>query len=229
MCWCSRESLSSQGHYSKKDEHQEEGRESLEAGQQATHHEGWRLEGRLRERLWILRLDLPLATVLIFCHYEVLHIWCLQLLFLSCSWPTDAGSEHMSTMDTTDSEDSPRPVVQQGPQTSGSQLAVVGGSYSSLSPMIIMNNVLLKQVHSKTQPLKRFFLIIIILAVWVMKSVRVPLSFSTRQGYYWVREVMAQWHHNTDCLHEANTTSGWTAELRDYSDFMREKKQEHKI
>lgn len=57
----------------------------------------------------------------------------------------DASSEHMSTMDTTDSEDSPRPPVQQGAQAS--QLAVVGGSYSNLSPMIIMNNVLLKQVR----------------------------------------------------------------------------------
>lgn len=61
----------------------------------------------------------------------------------------------MSIMDTTDSEDSPRPVVPQGQHTTGSgpqasQLAVVGGSYSSLSPMIIMNNVLLKQVHCKT-------------------------------------------------------------------------------
>lgn len=67
------------------------------------------------------------------------------------SWSIDASSEHMSTMDTTDSEDSPSPVAQQGQQTSGSgpqssQLAVVGGSYSNLSPMIIMNNVLLKQV-----------------------------------------------------------------------------------
>lgn len=58
----------------------------------------------------------------------------------------------MSAMDTTESEDSPRPVVQQGPQTSGSgpqasQLTMVGGSYSNLSPMIIMNNVLLKQVR----------------------------------------------------------------------------------
>uniref|UniRef100_A0A665WUI5 Uncharacterized protein n=1 Tax=Echeneis naucrates TaxID=173247 RepID=A0A665WUI5_ECHNA len=72
---------------------------------------------------------------------------------------SDASSEHMSTMDTTDSEDLPRPVVQQGPQTSGSgpqpsQMAVVGGSYSSLSPMIIMNNVLLKQVCSKNVILK---------------------------------------------------------------------------
>lgn len=73
-------------------------------------------------------------------------------LDLLSSWSVDASSEHMSTMDTTDSEDSPRPVVKQGLQASGSgrkpsQLAVVGGSYSNLSPMIIMNNVLLKQVH----------------------------------------------------------------------------------
>lgn len=58
----------------------------------------------------------------------------------------------MSTVDTTDSEDSPRPLVQQGAQASASgpqpsQLAVVGGSYPNLSPMIIMNNVLLKQVQ----------------------------------------------------------------------------------
>lgn len=57
----------------------------------------------------------------------------------------------MSMMDTTDSEDSPRPSVQQGLQASSSgqpsQLTVVGGSYSNMSSMIIMNNVLLKQVH----------------------------------------------------------------------------------
>ncbi|XP_037605802.1 CLOCK-interacting pacemaker [Sebastes umbrosus] len=72
---------------------------------------------------------------------------------------SDASSEHMSTMDNTDSEDSPRLVVQQGPQTSvpgpkSSQLAVVGGSYSSLSPMIIMNNVLLKQPRDTPPALK---------------------------------------------------------------------------
>ncbi|XP_023285689.1 CLOCK-interacting pacemaker-like [Seriola lalandi dorsalis] len=72
---------------------------------------------------------------------------------------SDASSEHMSTMDTTDSEDSPHPIGQQGPQTSRSgpkpsQLAVVGGSYSSLSPMIIMNNVLLKQPGDNPPPLK---------------------------------------------------------------------------
>lgn len=51
-------------------------------------------------------------------------------------------------MDTTDSEDSPRPGSQSsGSGSRGSQLTVVGGSYSNLSPMIIMNNVLLKQVQ----------------------------------------------------------------------------------
>lgn len=56
-------------------------------------------------------------------------------------------------MDTTDSEDLPRASVQQGLQASSSgqpsQLTVVGGSYSNMSPMIIMNNVLLKQVHGR--------------------------------------------------------------------------------
>ncbi|XP_068565066.1 CLOCK-interacting pacemaker [Cebidichthys violaceus] len=72
---------------------------------------------------------------------------------------SDASSEHMSTMDNTDSEDSSRPVVHKGPQSSGSgppssQLAVVGGSYSNLSPMIIMNNVLLKQPRDTSPALK---------------------------------------------------------------------------
>lgn len=59
----------------------------------------------------------------------------------------------MSIIDTTDSEDSPRAAVRQGLQASSSgqssQLTVMGGSYSNLSPMIIMNNVLLKQVHAQ--------------------------------------------------------------------------------
>uniref|UniRef100_A0A3P9JXM2 CLOCK-interacting pacemaker b n=1 Tax=Oryzias latipes TaxID=8090 RepID=A0A3P9JXM2_ORYLA len=61
---------------------------------------------------------------------------------------SDASSEQTSSMDTTDSEDSCHPAVRQGHRSAGSLssgLAVVGGSYSSLSPMIIMNNVLLKQ------------------------------------------------------------------------------------
>lgn len=56
----------------------------------------------------------------------------------------DASSEHMSIMETTDSEDSPRSAVQRG--SGSSRVSVVGGSYSGLSPMIIMNNVLFKQV-----------------------------------------------------------------------------------
>ncbi|KAM6915014.1 CLOCK-interacting pacemaker [Xenentodon cancila] len=72
---------------------------------------------------------------------------------------SDASSEHMSTMDTTDSEDSPHPAVKQGSRAAGSRpmssrLAVVGGSYSSLSPMIIMNNVLLKQPADNPPALK---------------------------------------------------------------------------
>lgn len=73
---------------------------------------------------------------------------------------SDASSEHTSTMDTTDSEDSPRPAAgPKGPQGSGSgpqtsQLTVVGGSYSNLSPMIIMNNVVLKQPGDNPPALK---------------------------------------------------------------------------
>lgn len=60
----------------------------------------------------------------------------------------DASSEHLSTVDQTDTEDASRTV---GPAVGGSrsqpsQVAVVGGSYQNLSPMIIINNVLLKQV-----------------------------------------------------------------------------------
>ncbi|XP_072307278.1 CLOCK-interacting pacemaker [Eucyclogobius newberryi] len=66
---------------------------------------------------------------------------------------SDASSEHFGAMDTTDSEDLPGPVQPgsraPGPKGTlskpGAQLAVVGGSYSSLSPMIIMNNMVLKQ------------------------------------------------------------------------------------
>lgn len=82
--------------------------------------------------------------------------WRLTCVMRPSSWLslpsvclTDASSEQTSSMDTTDSEDSPHPAVRQGHRSAGSVssgLAVVGGSYSSLSPMIIMNNVLLKQV-----------------------------------------------------------------------------------
>lgn len=62
----------------------------------------------------------------------------------------DASSEHLSVLDQTDTEDVARPVKQvvSGSRSQTSQLAVIGGSFQSLSPMIIMNNVLLKQVKT---------------------------------------------------------------------------------
>ncbi|XP_061785124.1 CLOCK-interacting pacemaker [Nerophis lumbriciformis] len=62
---------------------------------------------------------------------------------------SDASSEHMSLIDTADSEDSPRPFMQ-----SRSQKSVVRGSYSHISPMIIMNNVLLKQPENNPAAMK---------------------------------------------------------------------------
>lgn len=59
---------------------------------------------------------------------------------------SDASSEYLSTVDLTDSEDTVRngSIVNQNP--TGPQVPVMGGSYSGLSPMIIMNNFVLKQV-----------------------------------------------------------------------------------
>ncbi|XP_060773769.1 CLOCK-interacting pacemaker [Neoarius graeffei] len=60
---------------------------------------------------------------------------------------SDASSEHLSIVDQTDIEDAARPAMQavSGSRSQTSQLAVIGGSFQRLSPMIIMNNVLLKQ------------------------------------------------------------------------------------
>lgn len=59
---------------------------------------------------------------------------------------SDASSEYLSTVDLTDSEDAGRngSIASQDP--TGPQVAVLGGSYAGLSPMIIMNNFVLKQV-----------------------------------------------------------------------------------
>ncbi|XP_061669095.1 CLOCK-interacting pacemaker [Syngnathoides biaculeatus] len=66
---------------------------------------------------------------------------------------SDASSEHTGAMDNTDSEDSPRPFLRpEGQRSASGQLAVLGGSYSSMSPMIIMNNVLLKQQPGESAP-----------------------------------------------------------------------------
>ncbi|XP_060722447.1 CLOCK-interacting pacemaker [Tachysurus vachellii] len=60
---------------------------------------------------------------------------------------SDTSSEHLSVVDQTDTEDVARRMKQavSGSRSQTSQLAVIGGSFQSLSPMIIMNNVLLKQ------------------------------------------------------------------------------------
>lgn len=128
----------------KGDEHQEESREPLQGSEQTTHHEVWKLPSWFRERLWVLRLDRPLTSSL-----STFSVRCQVWLnpVHSSLWSIDASSEYMSTMDTTDSEDSSRPAAQQTSGLGSSKLAMVGGSYSNLSPMIIMNNVLLKQVR----------------------------------------------------------------------------------
>ncbi|XP_033844545.1 CLOCK-interacting pacemaker a [Periophthalmus magnuspinnatus] len=58
---------------------------------------------------------------------------------------SDASSEYLSAVELTDTEDSGRhgTVLNQDPATQ--QVALMGGSYAGVSPMIIMNNFLLKQ------------------------------------------------------------------------------------
>lgn len=77
-------------------------------------------------------------------------------------------------MGTTDSEDSSHLVVQKtaGTAPQPSQLAVVGGSYSSLSPMIIMNNVLLEQVHMKSLILSHLIIPVLIKPLSAFVSVK---------------------------------------------------------
>lgn len=61
----------------------------------------------------------------------------------------DASSEYLSAVDLTDTEDAGRhgsflPTVQ---DRTGPQMTMMGDSYTGLSPMIIMNNIVLKQVN----------------------------------------------------------------------------------
>lgn len=58
---------------------------------------------------------------------------------------SDASSEYLSAVDLTDSEDAGRNGSIVGQDPAGPQVAVMGGSYAGLSPMIIMNNFVLKQ------------------------------------------------------------------------------------
>ncbi|KAI5611264.1 CLOCK-interacting pacemaker, partial [Silurus asotus] len=66
----------------------------------------------------------------------------------------ECSSEHLSVVEQTDTEDAGQPVTQavSGTRSQTSQLAVIGGSFQSLSPMIIMNNVLLKQPSRDNPP-----------------------------------------------------------------------------
>lgn len=61
---------------------------------------------------------------------------------------SDASSEYLSTVELTDSEDVGRNGSIVGQEAAGPQVAVMGGSYPGLSPMIIMNNFVLKQPTS---------------------------------------------------------------------------------
>lgn len=60
----------------------------------------------------------------------------------------DASSEYLSALDQTDSEDVGRngSIESAVQDMTGPQVAVMGGSYGGMSPMIIMNNFVLKQV-----------------------------------------------------------------------------------
>ncbi|XP_012707745.2 CLOCK-interacting pacemaker a isoform X2 [Fundulus heteroclitus] len=61
---------------------------------------------------------------------------------------SDASSEYLSAVEVTDSEDTGRNGSIIGQEPAGQQVAVVGGSYPGLSPMIIMNNFVLKEPSS---------------------------------------------------------------------------------
>ncbi|XP_037550704.1 CLOCK-interacting pacemaker a [Nematolebias whitei] len=69
---------------------------------------------------------------------------------------SDASSEYLSAVEVTDSEDTGRNGSVIGQEPTGQQVAVVGGSYTGLSPMIIMNNFVLKQPSSMTPSEKQW-------------------------------------------------------------------------
>ncbi|XP_035530238.1 CLOCK-interacting pacemaker a isoform X1 [Morone saxatilis] len=69
---------------------------------------------------------------------------------------SDASSEYLSTVDLTDCEDAGRNGLIVSQDLSGPQLAVMGGSYAGLSPMIIMNNFVLKQPSPMTPAEKQW-------------------------------------------------------------------------
>ncbi|XP_071780318.2 CLOCK-interacting pacemaker a [Centroberyx gerrardi] len=69
---------------------------------------------------------------------------------------SDASSEYLSAVDLTDSEDAGRSVSIVGQDQTSPQVAMMGGSYAGLSPMIIMNNFVLKQPNPLTPAEKQW-------------------------------------------------------------------------
>uniref|UniRef100_A0A3P9KE50 CLOCK-interacting pacemaker a n=2 Tax=Oryzias latipes TaxID=8090 RepID=A0A3P9KE50_ORYLA len=69
---------------------------------------------------------------------------------------SDASSEYLSAMEVTDSEEAGRNGSMLGQQSAGQQVAVVGGPYTGLSPMIFMNNFVLKQPSSSAPAEKQW-------------------------------------------------------------------------
>ncbi|XP_005797835.2 CLOCK-interacting pacemaker-like [Xiphophorus maculatus] len=69
---------------------------------------------------------------------------------------SDTSSEYLSAVEVTDSEDTGRIGSIIGQEPAGQQVALVGGSYPGLSPMIIMNNFVLKQPSPMAPPEKQW-------------------------------------------------------------------------
>ncbi|XP_054894577.1 CLOCK-interacting pacemaker a [Poeciliopsis prolifica] len=69
---------------------------------------------------------------------------------------SDASSEYFSAVEITDSEDTGRNGSIIGQDPAGQPVALVGGSYPGLSPMIIMNNFVLKQPSPMAPPEKQW-------------------------------------------------------------------------
>ncbi|XP_061552683.1 CLOCK-interacting pacemaker a [Phycodurus eques] len=69
---------------------------------------------------------------------------------------SDASSEYLSAVDWTDSEDAGGKRSTVGQDAAGVQVAVMGGSYAGLSPMLIMNNFVLNQPSQVTPAEKQW-------------------------------------------------------------------------
>ncbi|XP_054653460.1 CLOCK-interacting pacemaker-like [Dunckerocampus dactyliophorus] len=69
---------------------------------------------------------------------------------------SDASSEYLSAVDGTDCEDAGRKRSAVSRDMAGVQLAVMGGSYAGLSPMLIMNNLVLNQPSQVTPAEKQW-------------------------------------------------------------------------